>query len=413
MPKLTDAAIQKKRATDKRVEIHDGHGLYLVIQPSGHKSWAFRYRAAGKSRKLVLGPYGEHPAIGVAKARALASAELVKVRAGGDPANDRRRESADTFESVARRFIERYAKPKNRSWKETARLIGLIPDPDKPGDDPAEFIVRKRSAADKWGARKLSDIKQSDVIALLDDVVDGGAPVGANRVFAAVRKLFNWAEARYALATNPCDKVQRPSDESSRDRVLSDDELRLIWNAAGKSGWPFGPIVQLLILTGQRRDEVAGMAWSELDPTNKVWKLPRGRVKNDNGHDVPLSAQAIKIIRSIPKVAGVDLLFTTTGKTPVSGFSKEKTALEEAVGFGDWWLHDLRRTMASGMARLGIALPVIEKVLNHTSGSFRGVVGVYQRHEYADEKRHALAAWAAHIDRIISGKSSNVVALRG
>ena len=401
MPRLTDAAIQKKRANpDKRLEIHDGHGLYLVIQPSGHKSWAFRYRTAGKSRKLVLGPYGEAPAIGVTKARALASAELVKVRAGGDPARDRRRESADTFETVARRFTERYAKPKNRSWKETARLIGLIPgEPGK--DDPAYFIVRKKSAVDRWGLRKVSDIKHSDVIALLDDIVDGGAPVGANRVFSALRKLFNWAESRYELGTNPCDRVQKPSDESSRDRVLSDDELRLIWNAAEENGWPFGPIVQLLMLTGQRRDEVAGMAWSELDQTDKVWKLPRGRVKNDNGHEVPLSAPALKIIRAIPKVAGVDLLFTTTGKTPVSGFSKEKAALEEAVGFDDWWLHDLRRTMASGMARLGVSLPVIEKILNHSSGSFRGVVGVYQRHSFADEKRAALDLWGAHVARLV------------
>lgn len=413
MPKLTDAAIRNKRPNPiKRVEIHDGGGLYLVIQPTGSKSWAFRYRAAGKSRKLSLGPYGEHPAIGVAKARALASAELVRVRAGGDPARDRRRETADTFKSVARRFVERYAQPKNRSWKETARLLGLIPDPEKvEKDDPASFVVRKNSAVDKWGARKVSDIRQSDVITLLDDVVDGGAPVGANRVFSAVRKLFNWADSRYALDSNPCAKVQKPSEESSRDRVLSDDELRLVWNAAKKSGWPFGPIVQLLILTGQRRDEVAGMAWSEVN--GKTWKLPRGRVKNDTGHEVPLSPMALDIIKSVPKVEGVDLLFTTTGKTPVSGFSKEKAALEEAVGFDDWWLHDLRRTMASGMARLGISLPVIEKVLNHSSGSFRGIVGVYQRHEYAEEKRHALNAWAAHVARIVSGKPRNVVALRG
>jgi integrase len=413
MPRLTDVAIQKKRANPtKRLEIHDGHGLYLVIQPSGHKSWAFRYRSAGKSRKLVLGPYGEAPAIGVAKARALASAELVKVKAGGDPARDRRLESADTFESVARHFVERYARPKNRSWKETARLLGLIPDPDKP-EDLAGFIVRRRSAVDRWGSRKISDIRRADVIALLDDVADGGAPVGANRVFSAVRKLFNWAESRYGLDANPCHKVQRPTDESSRDRVLSDDELRLIWDAAGERGWPFGTILQLLILTGQRRDEVASMTWSELDFAAKVWKLPRGRVKNDKGHEVPLSALAVDIIRTVPKVAGADLLFTTTGKTPVSGFSKEKAALEKAVGFNDWWLHDLRRTMASGMARLGIALPVIEKVLNHTSGSFRGIVGVYQRHEYADEKRHALDTWAAHINRTMYGKASNVVALRG
>jgi integrase len=157
-----------------------------------------------------------------------------------------------------------------------------------------------------------------------------------------------------------------------------------------------------LILTGQRRDEVAGMAWSELNLEERTWHLPRGRVKNDNGHDVPLSEPTLELISQVRKVAGVDLLFSTTGKTPVSGFSKEKAALVERVGFDDWWLHDLRRTMASGMARLGVSLPVIEKILNHTSGSFRGVVGIYQRHSYADEKRAALDLWGAHVARLVA-----------
>jgi integrase len=405
MAKLTEAAVRNKRGhKDKRVEIHDSNGLYLVIQPSGAKSWALRYRVGGRSRKFTLGPYGEDPAINLAKARSLASAEMLKVKTGGDPARDRRTESADTFESIARRFLERYARPKNRSWKEAARLLGLIPDPanaDK--DDPATFIVRKGSAVDRWGGRKISEIRREDVLSLLDDIVDGGAPVGANRVLTAVRKLFNWAAGRYALPANPCDRVQRPTNEVSRDRVLTDEELRLIWQAAGKRGWPFGPIVQLLILTGQRREEVAGMAWSELNLKEgaSTWHLPRGRVKNDNGHDVPLSAQALNIIGQVRKVAGVDLLFSTTGKTAVSGFSREKTALVEHVRFDDWWLHDLRRTMASGMARLGVSLPVIEKILNHSSGSFRGVVGVYQRHSFADEKRAALDLWGAHVARLV------------
>ena len=405
MAKLTEAAIRSKRGhKDKRVEIHDSNGLYLVIQPSGAKSWALRYRVGGKSRKYTLGPYGDDPAINLAKARSIASAEMLKVKTGGDPARDGRIESTDTFESVAKRFLERYARPKNRNWKETARLLGLIPD-DPVGadkDDPATFVIRKGSAVDRWGARKISEIRRADVISLLDHVVDGGAPVGANRVLAAIRKLFNWAAGRYMLPSNPCEHLQRPSGENSRDRVLTDDELRLVWRAAGERGWPFGPIVQLLILTGQRRDEVAGMAWPELNLKERTWHLPRGRVKNDNGHDVPLSDAALKIINAVPKMAGTDLLFTTTGKTPVSGFSKEKTSLVAQVGFDDWWLHDLRRTMASGMARLGVSLPVIEKILNHTSGSFRGVVGIYQRHSFAEEKRAALDLWGAHVARLVA-----------
>jgi integrase len=183
---------------------------------------------------------------------------------------------------------------------------------------------------------------------------------------------------------------------------LSDDELRSVWNAAGAMGSPFGPFVQLLILTGQRLNEVAGMAWSEIDLTSGAWTLPRGRVKNDKGHEVPLSAPATDIIRKIPKVNGCDLLFTTNGKRPVSGFSKAKIALDEKSGVEGWTFHDLRRTMASGMARLGVGLPVIEKILNHSSGSFRGVVGVYQRHSFADEKRAALDLWGAHVARLVA-----------
>jgi integrase len=191
-----------------------------------------------------------------------------------------------------------------------------------------------------------------------------------------------------------------------------DDELSRVWAAARELGWPFGPFVHLLTLTGQRRDEVAGMRWSELNLEKRLWTLPRGRVKNDKGHEVPLSAQAIMVIKTVPKKAGEDLLFSTTGKSPISGFSKTKATIDEKSGVTEWTFHDLRRTLASGMARLGIALPVIEKVLNHTSGSFRGIVGIYQRHEFADEKRHALDAWAAHVMRIVKGQPDNVVALR-
>jgi integrase len=194
--------------------------------------------------------------------------------------------------------------------------------------------------------------------------------------------------------------------------VLTDDELKALWKAAGELGWPFGDIVRLLILTGQRRDEVGEMGWPELALEQRLWTLPRGRVKNDNGHEVPLSAPAIEVIEKLPRVKGCPFVFSTTGETPVSGWGKGKDRLDEAAGFDDWRLHDLRRTVASGMARLGIALPVIEKVLNHSSGSFRGIVGVYQRHSFADEKRAALEAWGRFVEQLVSGTPPNVIPLR-
>src|SRR5205807_903061 len=211
----------------------------------------------------------------LARARSRVAAERVRVQGGADPATEHRvaASSADDFGAVAIQFIQRYAKPKNRGWKETARLIGLIPDPTNPSDDPATFVAHKDGAVKKWGHRKVADITRADINRHLDGIVDRGSPIAANRVFAALRKMFGWAE---------------------------------------------------------------------LDLEKKLWTLPRGRVKNDKGHEVPLSAQAIKVIRSVPKVAGRDMLFTTTGESPISGFSKTKVAIDEQSGVADWTFHDLR-----------------------------------------------------------------------
>jgi integrase len=423
MPKaLTVAAVAKvkpKLNPKRRREIPDGllPGLYLIVQPSGAKSWAVRYRHGRKSRKHTLGSY---PALELKDARDEARKALQQVQKGADPAQEkkiqRRRADvkADDFEAIARLFIERHQKPKNRSWKETARLLGLGPDKAKAeaAGDPKSFVAAKGGLVAKWSDRKIGDISKADILAAIDDIVDRGAPIIANRTLAALRTLFNWALGRALIDLSPCAGVKPPAPEKSRDRMLSDDELRAVWNAAGEIGWPFGDITRLLILTGQRRDEVAQMEWSEIDLERKLWTLPRGRVKNDNGHEVPLSAHAIEIIRKLPRLKDCAFVFSTTGNGPVSGFAKAKERLDEKAGVAHWRLHDLRRTVASGMARLGIALPVIEKVLNHSSGSFRGIVGVYQRHSFSDEKRAALDAWAAQIERIVNPPGDNVIELR-
>ena len=208
-------------------------------------------------------------------------------------------------------------------------------------------------------------------------------------------------------------KTKPPGEEKSRNRVLSDDELKVIWTAADEMKWPFGSIVQLLILTGARREEVTGMRWSELDLDKKLWALPRTRVKHDAEHTVPLSEAAMAVIEDLPRIKKVDFVFSTTGKGPVSGFSKAKDRLDEVAAVSDWQLHDIRRTVASGMARLDITLPVIEKCLNHRSGSFAGIVGVYQRYSFSEKKRNALDAWARFVTALVSDKpAENVVALR-
>ena len=210
--------------------------------------------------------------------------------------------------------------------------------------------------------------------------------------------MFNWAVARDIIAASPCAGVKPPTAERSRDRVLTDQELRAVWQAADKIGGTFGALVRLLILTGQRRDEVAGMRWSEIDLEGRRWTLGPSEFEDNRPHEIPLSKPAIAILTALPRI-GNRFVLTSTGDAPSSGYSKGKRRFDSLLppDMPDWRLHDLRRTVASGLARLGINLPVIEKVLNHASGSFAGIVGVYQKHEFSEEKRRALDAWGAFV----------------
>lgn len=437
VPFVDNAKPSKDRAGNAiRTEFPDARqpGLYLIVQPNGRKSWAVRYRFGGAPRKHTIGGY---PGIKLEAARQIASKALTAVAEGRDPAIEKKRSKdeqrravaeekrgeRDLFENVAREFIERYSKPKamakNRpdAWKETARILGLRED----SENPAKLIESGGDVVPLWKGRKVQEITKRDINDLLDGIVDRGAPIMANRVLAAIRKLFNWCVSRDILVASPCASVEPPSAERSRDRILTDDEMRLVWKAAGEEGWPFGPLVCLLILTGQRLNEVSGMRWEELDIESKTWTLPADRVKNNTAHEVPLSDAAVSILKNLPRVKTADgYVFTTTNDMPVSGFSRAKGRIDVALTdlapnkkpLDHWTFHDLRRTMASGMARIGIQLPVIEKILNHSSGSFRGIVGVYQRHSYSDEKRMALDAWANFVDAVVTGKrSENVISL--
>jgi len=405
---LTVRTIDTLATPEARREVPDGllRGLYLVLQPSGARSWAVRYRnAVGTPRKHTLGTY---PAIDLRSARELAQQALIEVAKGSDPASDRKaaRTGAkvptdrDLVEKVAEQFIERYAKANTKSWPEAKRILD-------------------REVVAVWRGRHLAAIGRADVHELLDGVVDRGSPVMANRVLAALRKLCAWSVDRGIIAASPCSGIKAPTAERSRDRVLSDDELRGVWTACDGIGWPFRDLVKLLLFTGQRRDEIGKMRWSELDLDGKTWTLPRERAKNGVAHVVPLSAPVLAIITALPRIGASDIVFSVTGKTAVSGFSgaKERIDLLLAKSLGQpapaWVFHDLRRTAATGMARLGVALPTIEKVLNHTSGSFGGIVGTYQKHSYSDEKRRALDAWGAFVERLVSAEpGANVVALK-
>jgi integrase len=415
---LTDVQIKKLALPDARKEVPDGKvsGLYLIVQPSGAKSWAVRFRVAGQSKKLTLGPY---PAIDLATARKRAQEAIGDVAGGKDPASDKKAARAaaraargaedNRLDRVAGSYVDRYVKREvGAAWgKEIERLfrIEILP---------------------KLGHKPIGAITKSDILNLLDAIVDRGSPITANRAFATLRQLFNWAVDRDVIQVSPMPK-SAPAPENARDRVLSDEELSDVWRAFGQVGWPFGPIGKLLLLTGSRRDEIAEGTWSEIDLGAKTWTIPAARTKNGEVHEIPLSDTAVDLLNSLPRIAGKPgFVFTTTGRSPVSGFSKAKHAVdaavlgilkgdhgEDVVALPHWTLHDLRRSFATGLQKLGVRLEVTEAILNHTSGSRAGIVGVYQRYKYTPEKRQALDAWARRLEMIVSGASaSNVVELK-
>jgi integrase len=219
---------------------------------------------------------------------------------------------------------------------------------------------------------------------------------------------------RGAVPSNPFADLPMPSSIIKRERVLSDEEAGVIWRAAGEALLPYGAIVRLLMLTGQRREEVAGMTWAELSEDLATWTIPATRTKNGIPHLVPLSRPARDLLHALRSDGPGDvrarlaLVFPGERGTPFSGWSKAKSALDTASGVSAWWLHDLRRTLATGLQRLGVRLEVTEAVLNHLSGSRAGVVGIYQRHDWAEEKRAALDAWSAHLLAAAEGRLTAV-----
>ena len=392
--KAVDAA---KPDPKKRREIPDGRlsGLYLIVQPSGAKVWAARYRYNGRPRKLTLGKY---PLLSLSEARDKAREVLAEVDIGNDPAVDKRaRSDADTVAVLIADFMARYGS-KKKSGAETQRIF-------------------ERDVLPVWGDRRAEDITRRNVIDLLDGIVDRGAPYMANRVLAAVRKMYNWAASRDRLQASPCTGVKPPMAERARDRILTDDEVRWFWQATGEMGFPFGPLFRLLLLTGQRRDEVGQMRWAELDGAS--WSIPGSRTKNGEPQHVHLSDPALVELAAMPRIKGSRFAFTTNGETAVSGFSRAKARLDSRMAelagaeIPHWKLHDLRRTASSGMARCGVDLVVAEKALNHISGSLGGIAGVYNRFAYVDEMRRAWEAWAKLVQEITRDAPGAVVPLRG
>jgi integrase len=434
--KLTDAAVQRLKAPrGGRVDYFDASlpGFALRVAgptdrtPEGRRTWTLFCRYGGTQKRMSFDP--AYPALDLAHAREKAHKALAELAEGKDPTAAKTEAKAaaarapDTIANVVELFIKRGLELKHRAPRyieETRRNF-------------------RNHVLPRWGERDIKSITRRDVIELLDAVMDHGSvvkrgdgkrhtapggPISANRTLAAIRALFNFALRRGIIDSTPVALVERPGEETSRDRTLNADETRAVWQAADGVGYPFGAFFRLALLTAQRRDEVAGMRWADLDLDAGTWTLAAEATKAGRAHVVPLTATAVEILRGLPRKAitterGMKpspYVFTTSGVAPVSGFSKAKPRLDQAItrardgaALAPWTIHDMRRTVATEMGRLGVSRFIIGKVLNHAD---RSVTGIYDRHAYLQEKRAALELWVQYLGNLTAPPGANVVALR-
>ena len=386
-------------------------GLAVRVTGSGGKSFLAQYTIRGAKRRI---PLGSCNAISITAAREACRAILGDVAQGRDPASERKEAATQAKRAAEEASFTLAALIKQ--WE----TLGLAA---RRASYSAEATRALRYAFTGQLSTAASALDRATIVRVLDGLAKKGRAAMAARTAAYGRAAYSWAVKRGAINQNPFQSLPIAS-VPSRDRVLTDDELRALWLATEGQG-AFNGVVRTLLLTGQRREEVASMCWPELTPAPKAaWLIPASRAKNGIAHMVPLSKQALAVIEAMPRTRSVK---TPRGREevenqyvfqslagPFNGFSKSKAALDKVSGVEGWRLHDLRRTMATGLQRLGVRLEVTEAVLNHVSGTRGGIAGVYQRHDWAEEKRAALDAWGAHIEALVERRApvENIVALQ-
>ncbi len=365
-------------------------GFGVKVTPKGRKVFIVLYRTGGagsKLRKYTIGPYGR---VTLHQARVAAQRVFAAKLEGRDPAAEKReakrRVVADRVEDLLETFIAQRLS-QNRSGGEISRLL-------------------RREVGKPWAGRSIHEVSKRDVVEVVTAIEQRGAPVAANKALKAIKTFLRWCVGRAVLDQSPAEGVPLPSKEVARDRVLDDSELARVILAAREIGGPYGGIVELLALTGQRREEVARLQRKELDLAQRVWTLPKSRTKNAKTHVVHLSHQSMAVLKHADQPG--PYVFSLLGTKPFREFSRAKRRLDQLSGVTDWRLHDLRRTCVSGMARLGVAPHVADKILNHQAGTISGVAAVYQRHEFLSERKEALERWAAHVAHIVAEASGEL-----
>ena len=398
---------------DVFIRDQDLKGFGVRVTPAGGKSYFVEFRMGGRGAakgRVVIGKHGSPWSPDTARKKA---EEIIRgVREGINPAAVKRQRNIIAvdlaFQRYADTFIELYAKKHQaKSWRQAEQTLALNITP----------LLKDRP---------LPDITRREVKGILEGIAST-RPATARYSHATLRKLFRWAVDRGDIAQSPIAEMSAPASVASRDRVLNDAEVVACWHAAVADNSHFGKIAQLLIATGQRREEVVGLDWAEISMSNAVWTIPAERSKNGVAHIVPLNRQAIAVLADLGgSTRRRGLVFSTTGKTPVSGISKFKRRLDIAmlaqmqstaeregmsaieVHLPAWRLHDIRRTVATGLQRLGVRFEVTEAVLNHVSGAKSGVSGVYQRYSWDIEKAAALNAWGTHLAQLIAGEPTRL-----
>lgn len=390
-------------------------GFGVKAMPSGGKSYLLKYRPgrgrAFSPRRYHIGRVGD---MTPEQAREKAEDLRELIRKGIDPMAELQADAAVTVKTLITDFLQSRRNLKRRSVDETERLLN-------------------REIVQPLGERPAASITRADIAKIVDGIADRGAGILANRVLVHLHTMFKWAVGRGKLRTNPISGMEKPAAEVSRDRCPSDAELAEIWQAAEKLNWPFGRALQLLILTGLRREEISGLHWSEMKLDKAEWVLPAKRSKNAQQHIVPLSAKAVELLRALPRIVGPDgkkqsdLVFTTNGETSIQGWSKAKLAIDaeilakrqkaaedagsdpaEVKGPEPWRMHDLRRSFATGLANMGVAPHVADLLLHHVSIRKGGVAAVYNKARYLTERRAAVELWASHIDAITAEQKGKV-----
>ena len=379
--KLTKGAIDALPTGAKDIVYWDSGcpGFGVKVTPRGRKVFIVLYRSGGagsRLRKYTIGPYGR---VTLHQARAAALKIFAARTEGRDPAAEkqqaRRRLVADRVEDLVELYIAEHVS-KTRSAREISRLL-------------------RREVTSRWGSRSVHQISKRDVVELVTEIAARGTPSAANKILKVIKTFFGWCIGRAILDLSPAAQVRGPAREKPRDRVLDDTELYRVLNVARQLGEPYGTIVEFLALTGQRREEVAQATWDEFDLASRTWTLPAIRTKNGKAHIVHLSKEAIVLLMRTPRLGR--FVFSSSGAKPFRSFSTAKRELDKLCETTSWRLHDLRRTCVSGMARLGIAPHVADKVLNHQAGTISGVAAVYQRHDFFAERKDALERWGHHV----------------